>query len=123
MEKERAVAIPGSYEIETSKETEVSLVSTHRGDFLVVFAKFNRQKTLLFQRHPARQCWMIRRELNGKMSPGAAVSGHLLSTLDEIDIVEELEKRLMISEKAYWKLMNEHLALKSVKKGRRSKRG
>jgi hypothetical protein len=123
MEKERAVAIPGAYEIRTAKETKATLVSTHRGDFLVVFAQFDRAKTLLFQRHPTQQCWMIRRELNGRMEPAAAVSGHLLSSLKEIDIVEELEKRLRISEKAYWKLMNEHLSTQPVKKGRRSKRG
>lgn len=125
MEVKKEERVAGKCSVRKIDSPEIFIVETHRGEFMVITAQLPYLNTILFQRHPTyTNCWIFRRELMGKVDPEAAITGHLLSTWKEVDVFNELEKRLAGREKAYWHLLNENMKLKAQPKRRRkSKRG
>ena len=115
------------YQVRRVDQLGGSVVATHRGDFLVVTGKLPDLSTIIFQKHSKYSgVWVYRRTISGQVDPEAAVTGHLLSTWEEPDIVAELEKRLAGREKAYWQMINENMKLKAElrqRKRRAKKRG
>lgn len=117
----------GEYKVRKVEGAEISIVETHRGLFMAVTGSSEDLGTILFQKHRTyTNFWVYRRSLVGRVDPEAAVTGHILSTWSEVDVLSELEKRLDGREKAYWKLLNENMKLKAQpkrKQKRKSKRG
>jgi hypothetical protein len=117
-----------TYRTDSSVESKVTTIDTGDGrHFVVVQYRIREWKTLVLQHEMKPDCWISRREVDGKMDPALALTGYLLGPKPIPHPIEDLKRRLAARENDNWtlrkRLMDLERAALKAPAGKRGGRG
>lgn len=106
-----------------SQKPSITWISVGSEKFLVLQYQSEGWKTLVLEKFLNPHCFVQRAEIPHLLDPNHAVLGYLLRKQHDLDPLSDLKRRLASMEKAYWRIFNENMALKSKTLARKKKRG